>query len=87
MSLKSLTDVKGVKQINLVKSVLESLTHQEQQGLYQALNIDPKTLHKKTEQDFIKEENDPEIARTRYKYYLMKRLDNIEKIKDFLQRA
>lgn len=37
------------KNIILIKQVLESLTQQEQQDLFQAMNIDPKSLYKRSE--------------------------------------
>jgi hypothetical protein len=75
------------KQINMIKQVLESLTQQEQQSLFQAMNIDPKSLQKRSEQEFLNAEPNPVLAKTQYRYYMMKRLDNFNKIKDFLERA
>jgi len=51
------------------------------------MNIDPKSLQKRSEQEFLNAEPNPVLAKTQYRYYMMKRLDNFNKIKDFLERA
>lgn len=51
------------------------------------MNIDPRSLLKRSELDFLREEPNPVLAKTQYRYYVMKRLDNFSKILDFLERT
>ena len=50
--------------IFIINKVLETLTQQEQNDLFHAMNIDPKSLYLRNEQEFFQTNSNPVVAKT-----------------------